>query len=507
MKLFLLGSRASLRDLIEVACLGRGVALPKPARARIAASRRVVEAAAVSGEPVYGINTGFGPLASKRIPPGQARELQRNFIHSHSSGVGEPLSPEASRAIIFLRANEFARGRSGCRVEVVEFLAALVNRGVSPVIPSRGSVGASGDLAPQAHAALLVLGEGKARILTKGRWGGAVSGAQALKRARLRPLVLEAKEGLTLANGTQAMQAVGGLAIHRAQRVLAAANLAGAFSLEAIRGTPVPYEEALVGLKRHPGPMWVARQLRGLLRDSEIRESHRFDDPRVQDPYSFRCIPQVHGAAADGLAFARNILEAEMESSTDNPAVVGRRIISGGNFHGQELALGFDTAAVAVATLGNVSERRMAQLVSGEHGLHPFLARDPGLESGFMIPQYAAAALASENKTLAHPASADSIPTSAGKEDFVSMGMLAALKLDRIVFNAAQIVGIELLAAAHAVELHRPLRPGTGVARALELLRRRVPRTEGDEVFSGLMERLRDLILDGYFEEVASWKP
>lgn len=497
MKPFSLGSAVSLADLAEVAAGGRPVRLDLAARRRVLASRARLEKLAASGRAIYGVNTGFGELASVRIAPEDERALQYNLIRSHASGVGEPLSPAESRAIVFLRANELARGYSGCRPAVIDALAAMLNRGVTPVIPSRGSVGASGDLAPQAHAALVAIGEGQAWVGEKADF---IDGGRALKKARLKPIVLHAKEGLSLVNGTQAMQSVGGLALADARRVFHAAQLAGAMSLEAIMGTPVPFEEAVSRLKAHPGQKAAAAQMRALLRASEIRESHLENDNRVQDPYSFRCIPQVHGAVLDSLAWAEAAVEREMGSVTDNPIVIGSRVISGGNFHGQALSFAFDAAAAALTALGNISERRIAQLVSGQHGLELFLADRPGLESGFMIPQVAAAALASENKTLAHPASADSIPTSAEKEDFVSMGMGAALKLKQVVENAASIVGIELLAAAKGVEMRRPLRAGRGVERGLERLRAAVAAIEGDQPFHGRIEAAADLILSGAFE-------
>lgn len=498
MRDFLLGTRPSLRDLVEVAAMGRKVALPPAARKRVAAARALLLKRASGSETVYGVNTGFGELASRRIAPSDLEKLQVNLVRSHSSGIGEPLSPEASLAILFLRANELAYGHSGCRPELVEALAALVNAGVAPVIPSRGSVGASGDLAPQAHAALVVLGEGKARVRGRGGWGAPVKGSAALEAARVAPQVLQAKEGLCLVNGTQAMQAVGGLALHSAFRVLESAHAAGAMTLEALRGTNAPFEEALNALKPHRGQIRVAARLRWLLRDSEIRESHRHDDPRVQDPYSLRCMPQVHGAADDALRYARDAVETEMASCTDNPLVADGAIISGGNFHGQALSMAFDFAAIALAGLGGISERRTFQLICGAE-LPPFLADNPGLESGFMIPQVAAAALASENKTLAHPASADSIPTSANKEDFVSMGMGAALKLERSVRNAASIVAIELLAGAQGVELHRPLKPGAGVGEALKRVRAVAPRRKGDAAFGEPLAALAEAVLGGSF--------
>ncbi|MBI3549617.1 MAG: histidine ammonia-lyase [Elusimicrobia bacterium] len=501
MKPFPLGRDVTLRDLVEVSTLGRKVVLPPDAKRRVLAARKALGAATASGGAVYGVNTGFGELASRRIPQDQVRTLQYNLLRSHACGVGEPLAPGEARGILFLRANELARGHSGCRVELAETLARLINAGVTPVIPSRGSVGASGDLAPQAHAALLAIGEGSARIWNGARksWGPVLDGREALRRAGVRPVVLEAKEGLSLINGTQAMQAVGGLALHRAEAVLEACTAAGAMSLEAIKGTPVPYERAIVELKPHPGQLWAAKTLRSLLHDSEIRESHREGDPRVQDPYSLRCIPQVHGAVRDALAHAAETVRVEMASVTDNPVVVGSRVISGGNFHGQALAFVFDYAAIALCSLASMSERRIAQLVSGVHALPPFLAENPGLESGFMIPQVVAAALASENKGLAHPASVDSIPTSAEKEDFVSMGMGAALKLSKIIEHVSHVVAIEFLAAGKGVEMHAPLKPGTGVAGALGRLRAVAPRLEGDASLHASIEAVSAAVLAGDF--------
>jgi len=483
-----------------VAEAGRAVSLPAFRRKRLLASRRLLLKLAAEGRPIYGVNTGFGELASRRIPDGQLKALQRNLVLSHACGVGQPLGPAEARAVLFLRANELARGFSGVRPELVLLMARLLDAGVAPVIPSRGSVGASGDLAPMAHMALLLIGQGEAYDN-----GAKTTASAALRRARLKAAELQAKEGLALLNGTQAMQGVGGLALHQAFRVFRAAQLAGAMSLEAMTGTPVPFAQALQRLKPHPGQGAAARALRGLLAQSEIRESHRDNDPRVQDPYSLRCMPQVHGATLEALEAARRTVETEMGSVTDNPLVVGRQVLSSGNFHGQALSFAFDFAAIALTALGNISERRVFQLISGQAPrLTPFLARNPGFESGWMIAQVAAAALASENKALAHPASADSVPTSANKEDFVSMGMGSALKLKRVVWNAAQIAAIELLCAAQGVEVHAPLRPGRGVEQGLKLLRARVSRSQGDEVLSGKMEHARDLILNGYFEGVVT---
>jgi histidine ammonia-lyase len=497
---FSLGRDLSLAELAEVSSGRRQVRLEPAARARAAAARKTLLSVASKGKPIYGVNTGFGELASVRIPAEQLAKLQRNLVLSHACGVGEPLAEDESRAIMFLRANELSRGHSGARPELIELMARLLNSGGAPVIPSRGSVGASGDLAPQAHMALTLLGQGQA-------WwrGQRVSGAAWLEKAGCSAAVLEAKEGLALLNGTQAMQAVGGLALSRAWSVWRAAQAAGAMSLEAMTGTPVPFDEAVQRLKPHEGQARAAAGLRALLARSQIRESHMDNDPRVQDPYSLRCMPQVHGSVWDVLTRSVSVFETELRSVTDNPLIVDGRVISGGNFHGMALSFACDSAAAALTALGNISERRIFQLISGQApGLTPFLAVEPGVESGWMIAQCAAAALASENKALAHPASADSVPTSANKEDFVSMGMGAALKLKQIVFNVAQIVGIELLMAAQGVEVHAPLRPGRGVAEALSRLRARCAAARGDEVFSPRMEAARELVLAGAFDGLPS---
>jgi histidine ammonia-lyase len=492
---FKLGSNLDLERLAAVAD-GARASLPASALGRVAASRAVLERAMASGGPIYGVNTGFGELASTRISNERLAQMQRNLVLSHACGVGEPLPERNARAILFLRLNELSRGCSGVRPSLVRHLARMLDSGIVPLIPSRGSVGASGDLAPQAHLALAVIGEGD--VLFRGR---RMSAAAALKKSGLKPFVLSAKEGLALLNGTQAMQSVGGLAILCAERVWRAAQLACAASLDALTGTPAPYDAAVQELKPHPGQVESARSLRRLLAGSEIRRSHVVDDPRVQDSYSLRCAPQVHGAVWDRLVEARRTVEIEMRSVTDNPLIFKGRVISGGNFHGQALSFAFDSAAGALAALGNISERRTFQVTAGQAPrLKPFLSQDPGVESGFMIAQYTAAALASENKTLAHPASADSIPTSANKEDFVSMGMWSALKLQRVVWNCAQVVAIELVSAAQAIEFHRPLKSGALVEKGLAVLRRRVAKSRGDEILSGKLETAREMILSGDFE-------
>lgn len=494
---FKIGSNLGLERFSQVVESGSRVVLSSAALRRVAAARRVLEKAMASGKPVYGVNTGFGELASARISRDRLAKVQRNLVLSHACGVGELLSVAEARGILFLRLNELGRGHSGVRPSLVRHLARMLTAGIVPLIPSRGSVGASGDLAPQAHMALAVIGEGE--VLFRGRRTPA---ARAMRAAGLTPFVLSEKEGLALLNGTQAMQSVGGFALLAAERVWRAANLACAASLDALTGTPAPYDAAVSRLKPHPGQQAAARCLRRLLAGSEIRRSHVVDDPRVQDSYSLRCAPQVHGAVLDRLSESRRVVETEMRSVTDNPLVAGGRLISGGNFHGQALSFAFDSAAGAMAALANISERRTFQVTTGlAPRLKPFLARDPGVESGFMIAQYVAAALASENKTLAHPASADSVPTSANKEDFVSMGMWSALKLKKVVWNAAQVVAIELVSAAQAVEAHRPLTSGRGVERGLKILRTQVKATRGDEILSGRLETAREMILAGAFDE------
>ena len=496
---FKLGVPARLADLASVAEGGRGTTLPSSTLGRVAASRRVLERAMDSGRPVYGVNTGFGELASVRISRERLAQVQRNLVLSHACGVGQPLSEAEARGVLFLRLNELGRGFSGVRPALVRHLARMLSSGIVPLIPSRGSVGASGDLAPQAHLALAVIGEGD--VLYRGR---RVSAAKALKSVGLKPLVLAEKEGLALLNGTQAMQSVGGLALRDADRVWRAAHLACAASLDALTGTPDAYDEAIQELKPYPGQIESGRLLRRLCAGSEIRRSHVKGDPRVQDSYSLRCAPQVHGAVRDRLDDARRTVEIEMRSITDNPLVSGGRVISGGNFHGQALSFAFDGAAIALTALAGISERRAFSVSAGTAPrLKPFLTHDPGVESGWMIPQYVAAALVSENKTLAHPASADSIPTSANKEDFVSMGMWSALKFKKVVWNAAQVVAIELCASAQALEFHRPLRSGNLVEKGLAILRSKVKATRGDEVLSGKLEKAREMVLSGAFDELS----
>lgn len=495
------GQKLSLAQVIAVARDNDQVSLSHASRARVEQSRKVVEQIVAEGRAVYGVNTGFGKLSDVHIERSQLRELQLNLVRSHSCGVGSPLSEAEVRALLLLRANVLAEGYSGCRPVLIESLIVMLNRGVTPVIPEKGSVGASGDLAPLAHLALTVIGEGEAFYR-----GERMAGAEALQRAEIEPLQLEVKEGLALLNGTQAMVAVGGLALHRAERVVRLADVAGAMTLEAVRGTPVAFDERIHAARPHPGQIEVAAHLRELLRDSQIRQSHLENDPRVQDAYSLRCMPQVHGAIRGALRHAREIVEIETGSATDNPLVFAEtgEVLSGGNFHGAPLALSFDYAAIAMTDLMSITERRIDRLVNPDsnEGLPPFLTSHSGAASGFMMMQIVAAALLSEAKVLAHPASIDNVPTSGGKEDHVSMGMTAATKLRSIVDNAELITAIELITAAEGLEYRAPLQPGRGVKQAYELVRRHVTRLTNDRAMSGEIQMIAEAIRNGEFDEV-----
>ncbi|MBI3652640.1 MAG: histidine ammonia-lyase [Acidobacteria bacterium] len=489
------GASLTLEQTAAVAD-GEAVQLAFAARPRIDRARQFVESIVARGEVVYGINTGFGKLADVSIPPDKLRELQLNLVRSHSCGVGDPLSERIVRAMMLHRANVLAKGYSGCRALIIETLIQMLNAGVHPVVPSRGSVGASGDLAPLSHLALVVIGEGEAIYQ-----GERLAGLEAMTRAGIQPLVLEAKEGLALLNGTQAMTAVGALALLAAERLAQAADVTGAMSLEALKGTPVAFDYRIHAARPHPGQMHSARRLRELIDGSEIRESHRDHqvDPRVQDAYSLRCMPQVHGAVRDALNHARRILEIEINSATDNPLVFAdaEEVISGGNFHGEPIALALDYAAVAIADLGTISERRVERLVNPDlSGLPAFLAPQAGTNSGMMIAQVAAVSLIAENNVLAHPASVTNLPTSANKEDHVSMGMTSALKFQHIVKNVEIILAIELLCAAQGLDFLRPLRPSPRLQKVHQQVRQRVPFMEQDAVLSHHIEALVALVRD-----------
>ena len=489
-------------SLTEIAAVAHGenpVQIAASARPGILASRKVIEEIVRRDKVVYGVNTGFGKLSDMRIAHDDLRALQLNLVRSHACGIGHPLSEPEVRAMMLLRANVLALGFSGVRPEVIELLCEMLNRGVHPVVPEKGSVGASGDLAPLAHLALSLIGEGEVFFEKKRMESG-----KALKQVKLDPVQLEAKEGLALLNGTQAMHAVGGLSILRANRLARVADVAGAMSLEALKDTPAAFDARLQDARPHSGQKAAAEHLRSLLEGSEIRESHRSNDARVQDAYSIRCMPQVHGAVRGALTHCEDILLIESASATDNPLVFSEtnEVISGGNFHGAPLALAFDYAAIAIVDLMSISERRTDRLVNPDksEGLPAFLARKPGVESGFMIAHVAAASLLNEARVLAHPASVDNVTTSGGKEDHVSMGMTSALKLRAIVDLAENSLAIELLAAAEGLEYRRPLKAGAGVERAFAAVRKIAARLTQDRPLSSDIARVAEAIRRGDFE-------
>jgi len=495
------GQRLTLEQIAAVAYGREQVALADDARTRMEQSRRVVEKIVSENRTVYGVNTGFGKLSDVRIEPGELRRLQLNLVRSHSCGLGNPLSTPEARAMLLLRANVLACGLSGARPVAAETLVAMLERGVIPVIPEKGSVGASGDLAPLAHLALCAIGEGEAFYN-----GARLPSADALKQAGIEPLQLEVKEGLALLNGTQAMGAVGGLALQRAARLVRLADVAGAMSLEALKGTPVAFDERIHAARAHTGQGEVAGHLRALLKGSEIRASHLQNDPRVQDAYSLRCMPQVHGAVRDTLHYARMTVETETGSATDNPLVFAdtEEVLSGGNFHGAPLGLAFDYAAIALTDLISITERRIDRLVNPDanEDLPPFLTKHAGIASGFMMLQVTAVALLSEAKILAHPASADNVPTDGGKEDHVSMGMTAATKLRSVVNLVGQVIAIELVTAAEGLEHRKPLAPGGGVKQAYEIVRALVEPLGEDRSMSADIEKLVETISSGRFDSL-----
>ena len=469
------------------------VVLAPAAIARMNASRAVVERLAAGEAPIYAVNTGVGQLADVRIPNEDLARLQRNIIHSHCAGVGEPLAREAVRAMMLIRANVLARGFSGIRPLVAERICALFNRGVTPVVPSQGSVGASGDLAPLAHMAMVLIGEGEAEFE-----GATLPGAEALRRAAIEPIALQAKEGVSLINGTQAMLAIGCLELEAAQVLMESADVVCAMTLDALRGTPRAFDERIHTARPHPGQLEAAARLRRLLEGSQIRQSH-MACRRVQDAYSLRCAPQVHGAVRDAVAAACQVFAIELNSATDNPLVFDGEILSGGNFHGEPLAFQLDFLAVALCALAGISERRVDRLVNPalNEELPPFLAGNPGLESGLMMAQVTAASLVGENRVLAHPASVGSITTSGNKEDFVSMGMASAAKLQRIVRNTRAVLAIEALAAVRALDLLAPLKSSPPVEEARARIRRVSPPFEADRPYYRDIAAIDALIASG----------
>ena len=476
-----LDGRSLTLEQVEAVADGAACRLAPAARSAVRASRAVVERATAGGRQVYGVNTGFGHLARVGIADDKLDELQLNLVRSHSAGVGDPLPERTVRAILALRANCLVRGHSGLRLATVQRLCDFLEHGIHPVIPCQGSVGASGDLAPLAHLALTLIGEGD--VFYKGK---RIATAKALRRAGLAPLRLGAKEGLALINGTQVMTAIGLLALLTAERLCVAADAIGAMSVEALMGSHHAFDRRIHAARPQPGQVASAANLRKLLRHSEIEKSHA-DCGRVQDCYSLRCIPQVHGAVRDALRYVRGVLECETNASTDNPMVFieSGRLISGGNFHGQPVSIALDHLATATCSLATISERRIERLLNPDlSGLPAFLAHDPGLHSGFMIAHVTAAALVSENKVLAHPASVDTIPTSAAKEDHVSMGAHAARKAAGVVDHTGTVLAIEALCACQALDMRRPLKPARAVAAARSSLRRVVPHMHGDRVLA-----------------------
>ena len=493
------GQPLALTQIAAVALGAERVEILPAAHARILASRKVIDDIVARDTVVYGVNTGFGKLADVRVAKNELRELQLNLVRSHACGIGQPLSEPEVRAMMLLRANVLTLGFSGIRLEIIQMLCEMLSRGVHPVVPEKGSVGASGDLAPLAHLALTLIGEGEAFFE-----GKRMESREALQRAKLKPIQLEAKEGLALLNGTQGMHAVGGLSILRAKRLARVADVAGAMTLEALKDTPVAFDARLQDARPHPGQKAAAAHLLSLLQGSQIRESHRQNDPRVQDAYSVRCMPQVHGAVRGALTHCEEVLLIESASATDNPLVFPESgdVISGGNFHGAPLGLALDYAAIALTDLMSMSERRTDRLINPDksEGLPAFLARQPGLQSGFMIAHVAAASLLNEARVLAHPASTDNVTTSGGKEDHVSMGMTAALKLRSIVDLAENLVAIELLAGAEGLEHRRPLKAGAGVERAFAAVRKIAPALTQDRPLSGDIAHVAETIRRGDFD-------
>ncbi len=501
------GNDLTLEAVREVAIEHRPVLLDPDARSAVGRARAVVDALVAGHKVSYAITTGVGKLSDVRIAGEQIREMQVNLVRSHAVGVGEPLTTAETRAMLLLRANSLSKGFSGVRAEVIDALCELLNRGVTPFVPSQGSVGASGDLAPLSHLALALIGEGEC-LDDK---GFRISTADALRRAQIKPLVLEAKEAVSLINGTQGMLAVGILALLAAETLVDSADVIGAITLDALRGTDAAFDERIHRARPHPGQLKTAENLRRMLEGSQIRESHRNCD-RVQDAYSLRCIPQVHGAVRDTLAHCREVMEIEVNSAVDNPLVFVKNpkqsdgqgdVISGGNFHGEPVAFALDFLGIALSALAGISERRLERLVNPalNEGLPPFLAAGAGLNSGFMMPQVTAAALVSENKIFAHPASVDSITTSGNKEDFVSMGMTAALKLKRIIENTCNAMAIEAMAAAQALDFVAPLKTGKRGLTAYAAIRSVCATMDKDRVMYQDFARISELIASGKVAE------
>jgi histidine ammonia-lyase len=479
-----LGEPLTFEDVVAVAVNGERVEVAPRVRESMAPARKLVEEVAARGKKVYGITTGIGDLANVQIDPAEAERLQEDIVRSHATGVGPALETEVVRAMLMLRARTFSFGISGVRYEIVERLEQMLNEGVHPVVPSQGSLGASGDLAQLAHLALPLLGEGSAEVD-----GTVMDGGDAMASRGIEPLRLSFKEGLSLVNGTEMMLAIGILTLYRAEHLARAADVTGAMTLEACLGTDQAFDERIVSLRKHEGARTVAANLRKVLGGSGIVASHRLSEHLVQDAYSLRCIPQVHGAYRDGLRYVRSTLEAELGSAIDNPSVLADdgEVMSGGNFHGESLAIAMDHLALCLTGYATIAERRVARLVDPDlnNGLPAFLTEDPGRRSGFMLSQYTAAALVAENRTLCFPASSDSIPTSAGQEDHVSMGAAAARKARQVLQNSEHVIAIEALAAAQALELRAPLEPSHATRAAIESIRSVSPALKDDRPLAG----------------------
>ncbi len=484
----------TLEDLVQIARKNTGVELAEESKRRIVSARRLVNQWVQEGKVIYGVTTGFGALSGITISGKDTRKLQVNILKSHAAGVGKALDEQTVRAVLALRIKDLARGNAGIRLETVNQLIEVLNRGVYPVVPEKGSVGASGDLAPLAHLALVLIGLGEAIYR-----GEKTSGVEALRRSGLEPLQLEAGEGLALVNGTQVTAAIGGLALYDAIRLSKLADIAAAMSLEVLMGSKTEFDPRIHELRPYPGQAAAADNMFRIVANSEIISSHK-DCSRVQDAYTLRCSPQVHGATKDALSYAKGVLETEINSSTNNPLFIAEteEFLLGGNFHGQPLALAADFACMAVSELANISERRIERLVNPQlSGLPAFLVSDGGLNSGFMIAQYTAASLVSENKILSHPACVDSIPTSANKEDHVSMSTISARKLRDVTCNAEVVIAIELLCAAQAMDLFTNLRPGEGSLVAYNVIRRVISSLEEDRVLANDISAIVQLMRDG----------
>jgi len=499
MKEILLGMDGmSLEDLVAIAREGSTVRLAKESEGRIINARKMIEKWVKEERVIYGVTTGFGALSDVTISREDTRRLQENILMSHAAGVGDILDKETVRAVMALRIKDLARGHSGICLETVSHLIDLLNRGVCPVVPEKGSVGASGDLAPLAHLSLVLIGQGEAFYE-----GQRISGIEALKKCGLKPLQLKAGEGLALVNGTQVMTAIGGLSLYDAIELSKMTDIAAAMSLEVLMGSKTEFDKRIHQVRPHPGQATAADNMDRITRDSEIITSHK-DCSRIQDAYSLRCSPQVHGASKDAITYARKVIETEMNSSTNNPLIFpeSQEFLLGGNFHGQPVALALDFLCIAVSELANISERRIERLVNPQlSGLPAFLVSDGGLNSGFMLAQYTAASLVSENKVLSHPASVDSIPTSANKEDHVSMGMISARKLREIVRNVEYVIAIELLCGAQAMDLFTNMKPGEGTLIAYKIIRDEVPHLEKDRIISKDIETMVHLMRSGQIIE------